>query len=473
MKKAQDVNFNLNLSRTETNDLYKNIHNMIRREVGSSNIIPDDADIKVYEVNNTNTDNNTKDLLRIMRTANRQDMFVYLRWNNKPYLVVQDYSIKGMDTTYFDKREIDNPTIAIKSARKILQIRIDEIIKNKELSESRAIRELSQTEERERFNQRGKMIYNSLRDQVQNSNKELIKTISKYERIDVSNIVAGDIISYNDKDRKVSDIRIVDDERAGKVFEILFTDGERTKVSTYSDLMIRLSDDRIRNTLDSLESLDFVELARRGQSFPYKYLISLTGINRSVIRRLQWQYNDLRHRFKHINRNDSKGNHESAFKKFKNNLDKDLYNETSDMSYRDRSGYINDLSKYLTKLEVKSDSGVPRYIQDTLSKLNDDVNDAIKKSIPYINRAIEKGNFSAVENISGIISRISLGEHGSNNYNHAIDRLTDPESYKNRENFEFVQRSHTIEVDNIVRVINGRINNLNELFRREDEKYDN
>lgn len=446
MKKALDVNFNLPLSKEDTGRLYRNITSLLSSRMAgmNANTIADDAEIISHEVTH-GEDNNHKELLRIMRTANREDVFIYLNRVMTPLIAVEDYKVISINPIGYDRRDIDNPTIAMKVAAYILQMKPDELSKNNELSVSRLNQPRTQQMEREKLVMQTSRQERQLIEKIRDAKKAVLGGLRDSEMIDAYKVKIGDRIRTRGSDEEYKEVDSIVVNPASRGISFKFTDNtESQEYRSYVRVQRDLEDER-SETFDMISQIDFVELARKGQSYPQSIINSLPmHVNTYSIERLYSQFVDLLNSKYSVNTD----MRDKVVKNLVTRAKKGLVDDTYNLTYRDRSGYMVDLSKYLTQIKV--DDGVPKYIKDSLSNLQTKVNDAITNITRLIIQYANEGNYPMVNRLSDLANRMSLSEKIDKYKHDDIKRLLDENSYTG-ENGDSFRKSATMTTDSYVK----------------------
>jgi hypothetical protein len=448
-KKAQDIDLKIpGLSKKELNTLLKSINDALRESgnIGSyRNVLPDDAIVNRYELKKS--EENIANAKQVIKNSNREDIFIFMYKGLQDYRsilgIVKDYKMTYRNHLY-DRILNDNPTRLLNHADFVLQIKPLDISGNIKKLEKRASNRIDNYQvEKEKF-------YYDISSKISDASKELKSLILKSKMIlsakEVSEVKVGDIVlhlSYGNilfyKVLSITDSYFDSKQKKYKAIDI-FTNIEKMIMSyeivtTDSDAPIVI--DKITNDAhDIFNDIDFNELARKKQSFPKELLLNgkdLISISQSLTKKYQYSLNELDTAYdqlKDLMKDDFiESNKSQAEMKFKRSIqEKDfiVYNSSKYFTYRDKSGYIVDLSKYFDQRikAVKEISPLIKSAYDQVFSYLQDVENKIKESLQ---RLIEQEDWEALKTVSD-----HLQTHSTNSFNRFIERegLLDIEKFK-------------------------------------------
>lgn len=404
--KALDINLHLNDPKNTSI-----VYDTIRKTIASPEIpngsgvlaspISDDSEVIRY---NLSTPEEVDEIKRIMKNANRDDSFIALMRGDDVLATINDYAVVYKNGNY-DRSQQDNVARVLRSANYILQIKREDV--KRRMTENQLRREQKegsiQIEKEMNESKLGRKYTEAWRKfQVALDDFELKNKL--FTRKKVTEVKPGDIM-LSGSGKKTYQISSVKNDNQNSYYKTIDLyaktfDGEEKKIKSYSDwaeVYIKRDEE---DDINGFFEIDWNRYVRTKQEFPTRLARQWGNVDLSE---LNSAYNYLLSGLTSKIEKDVPGQREYSrqARQFQEQAIKNKeYRVESHakwrFSFRDRSGYLVDLSKYFGKMaEIKK--GMPQSVKNALEELKNLVTEYMNEASEKIKTASQEERWNDIE----------------------------------------------------------------------------
>jgi hypothetical protein len=445
--KALDIDFGIKLSKQEIKNILYLVNTDVLSNIFNDNDakLPDDANVIYHQIeanNETDKFNNKANLKKIMKSQNRNDIFIFMKKNQNYaiYGAVKDYGVIYRNSR-FDRSMNDNPTRLLDWCDFALQLKEEDITRAISKKKTRVQSKFGSTEyDKERFFERESSLIDENMKRIKSQFMRIMMLLSLEEK---DNINVGDIILSNTSysyrngpefsktlEKKVRSSGYDRDNTEKYTYALLdiFTgdkdyksDYEIKNKSTDKYYVFTKIKDEVR---DIFNDINLKELAKKRQSFPlelYKNIIKdfntsetnaqkIEELTSGSLRIIGNEYDNLIGRTKVDIERKSKKDYEEASSYFKDKVKSKSFHTSSyssyGLKYRDKSGYVVYLDKYFEK-RIQLIKEIPAEITLLYNELYQRFKQSEDMIKSYIQGLVEQEEWNTLRQISAYLDRYS------------------------------------------------------------------
>ena len=449
--KALDIDLQLNgdKSSSEIRQALSSINQRLRQAEmfdgenynnnGNVSYIPDDANVKRIDLKHTidqpddesyedrreriekEKEKSTEiqvDARGIMKKANREDVFVAYSSSNNIMGIINDYMVVYKSSMY-DRSQNDNSARILRNADFILHFKIDEVKANADKSRSRLLNARQtpniEREKHKSDNKRAlKDAYKRFIELINNQSKHVQTRRVKYKDLKIGDIfkeynsarttwvVVNMKTSPDDDDEIIFDLKSTIDKYSDKEYE-------RTRSESANDIAYKFDND----ITQEVPNIDWKQLLYKRQKFP-KALFSKDNLYE-----IERAWNEMLSYIQH-----DAGSQKSAQRVQKSKIEEKDYNGyRSSMKYRDKSGYMVDLTKYFDKM-LDLIKGTPKIVKDNYAKAFKFIEDTQKEIVVTMKQLAQDEEWDKLKRFIEF-----MNYYGTKKFNNEVGKVLVDDNY--------------------------------------------